>query len=238
MFLNSHSDGAAQANERPEPVSRGGPAPGSGRLTLLLIAGIPVTVILAATWMWYFVASGQLDLVGALGTANKGDLVQPPRRVRDAGLMDRSGNSWQPGADGRATWTLVVPQRSPRCDTGCEARLFETRQIHMALGKEMGRVDRALVSTAEEVSLAVDSLSDERPLPADFDAYVERDQRGLVLLHGGDEAFARLFPELDAEPASWYLMDPGGWIMMRYDPSVGYKDVISDLKFLIKNSNG
>jgi hypothetical protein len=33
-------------------------------------------------------------------------------------------------------------------------------------------------------------------------------------------------------------MDPAGWIMMRYDPSIGYKDVISDLKFLIKNSNG
>jgi hypothetical protein len=216
----------------------GGPAPGSGRLTLLLIAGIPVTVILAATWMWYFVASGQLDLVGALGTANKGDLLQPPRQVNDARLLDRSGNAWAPVSNRRATWTLVVPQRSPRCDAACEARLFETRQIHMALGKEMGRVDRALVSTQAELSLAVDALSDERPLPEDFDAYLERDQRGLTLLHGSEEAFARLFPELDAEPASWYLMDPAGWIMMRYDPSVGYKDVISDLKFLIKNSNG
>ena len=33
-------------------------------------------------------------------------------------------------------------------------------------------------------------------------------------------------------------MDPNGWVMMRYDSSVDYKDVIADLKFLLKNSNG
>jgi hypothetical protein len=218
--------------------SPGAPAPGSGRLTLLLIAGIPVTVILAATWMWYFVANGQLDVVGALGTANKGVLVQPPRQAQAFGLRDASGAPWQPLQRDRANWTLVVPQASATCDANCEARLFETRQIHMALGKEMGRVDRALISPAEELRLSVDALSDDRPLPADFPSYLERDQRGLELLRSSDEAFASLFPELESEPLSWYLMDPGGWIMMRYDPSIGYKDVISDLKFLIKNSNG
>ena len=42
-----------------------------------LIAGIPLTMILAATWLWYFVVRGDLDLVCALGTANQGTLVQP-----------------------------------------------------------------------------------------------------------------------------------------------------------------
>ncbi|MFT4825767.1 MAG: hypothetical protein ACI9J0_003701, partial [Cryomorphaceae bacterium] len=31
---------------------------------------------------------------------------------------------------------------------------------------------------------------------------------------------------------------PAGWIMMSYDGKVGYKGVISDLKFLLKNSSG
>jgi hypothetical protein len=26
-----------------------------------------------------------------------------------------------------------------------------------------------------------------------------------------------MFPELPARPDSWYLMDPAGWVMMRYD---------------------
>ena len=40
---------------------------------------------------------------------------------------------------------------------------------------------RAMVSAAdaETLTLAVDTLSDERPLPADFSTYLARDQRGL-----------------------------------------------------------
>ena len=33
-------------------------------MVLLLIAGIPLTMMLAATWLWYFVVRGDLDLVG------------------------------------------------------------------------------------------------------------------------------------------------------------------------------
>ena len=212
--------------------------PGQGRLTLLLIAGIPVIVILASTWMWYFVASGKLDLVGALGTANSGDLLRPPRQAVSAGWLNDEGREFAPLQRQTARWTLVVPQASADCDALCEQRLFETRQIHMALGKEMGRVDRMLVTTADEIKLLVAALSDDRPLPGSFSAYLESEQRGLTVWRSDDLAFDALFPELAAAPASWYLMDPAGWIMMRYDPSIGYKDVISDLKFLIRNSNG
>ena len=45
------------------------------RMVLLLIGGIPVILVLVATWLWYFVAHGDLDLVGMLGTANRGSLV-------------------------------------------------------------------------------------------------------------------------------------------------------------------
>ena len=36
------------------------------RMVLLLIGGIPVTIILVATWLWYFVAQGDLDLAAAV----------------------------------------------------------------------------------------------------------------------------------------------------------------------------
>ena len=63
----------------------------NGRLVILLIAGIPLTLILAATWLWYFVVNGNLDLVGALGTANRGELIQPPRQIDDYALAEDSG---------------------------------------------------------------------------------------------------------------------------------------------------
>ncbi|MFK8042164.1 hypothetical protein [Congregibacter sp.] len=214
------------------------PQPGNGRMTLLLIAGIPVIVVLAASWMWYFVANGQLDLVGALGTSNRGQLVQPPRQATEAGWQDAQGETFAVGNDPK--WTLVIPQRGGSCDVACEKRLYEVRQIHMALGKELGRAERLMITDAAlaNVVLTVEALSDQRPLPDDFAAYVEREQRGMTLWHTTESKFADMFPEYADYPDSWYVMDPAGWVMMRYDQSVSYKDVISDLKFLMKNSNG
>jgi hypothetical protein len=214
------------------------PKPGNGRMTLLLIAGIPVIVVLAASWMWYFVANGQLDLVSALGTANRGQLVQPPRQATEAGWQDADGNGFAPGSS--PMWALVVPQRGASCGAACEKRLYEVRQIHMALGKELGRAQRVMITDAPLDTLALDvtQLSDQRPLPESFAAYVTGEQRGMSLWHASDSNFATMFPEYSQYPDSWYVMDPAGWVMMRYDQTVSYKDVISDLKFLMKNSNG
>ncbi len=211
---------------------------GSGRLTLLLIAGIPVIMILASSWLWFFVVNGQLDIVGALGTSNRGALLSPPRQVAEAGWTDASGEAFNPVVGGTPRWIMVIPQASADCDQLCETRLYETRQIHQALGKELGRVRRVLVTPAESLRLSVTTLSDGRPLPEDFRAYLKTEQRGLTHWRSSAESFDGMFPELAEQPDSWYLMDPAGWMMMRYDPSIGYKDVISDLKFLIKNSNG
>lgn len=63
----------------------------NNRMMLLLIGGIPLTIILAATWLWFFVARGELDLVSVLGTANRGTLVQPPRQMDEQLLRDESG---------------------------------------------------------------------------------------------------------------------------------------------------
>jgi hypothetical protein len=220
------------------PVSPAEPTPGSGRLTLAMIAGIPVIVILAASWMWYFVVNGQLDLVGSLGTSNRGDLLQPPRQAQDAGWTTPAGESFAPATPPR--WTLVIPQRGSVCAADCERRLYETRQIHMALGKAMGRVQRYLVTDAADgaLRLEVESLSDQRPVPDDLGAYLATEQRGMTLWKTSEAQFDAMFAEYAEAPDSWYLMDPAGWVMMRYDPAVTYKDVIADLKFLIKNSNG
>ena len=65
----------------------------NNRLVLLMIAGIPLTMILAASWLWYFVVKGDLDLVGALGTGNRGELVRPPRQLDDVALSEQTGAS-------------------------------------------------------------------------------------------------------------------------------------------------
>ncbi len=216
-------------------------APNNNRLVLLLIAGIPVTMILAASWLWYFVVKGDLDLVGMIGTANQGTLVQPPRQLGDAALLDTAGLPVGWGdTEQEPRWVLLVPSSGPTCADACEQRLYLTRQIHLAMGKEFNRIGRAFVSdtATDEIALSVDALSDGGALPGDLDALLERDHRGMRALVVSPEAFGTLFPELAENPETWYLVDPSGWLMMSYDDSVGYRDVMSDLKFLIKNSGG
>lgn len=210
----------------------------NNRLVLLLIGGIPLTMILAATWLWYFVARGDLDLVGALGTANRGTLLQPPRQLDDVGLSEPYGAAVK-YADLPRKWMLVVPNDGGSCDAACENLLYLTRQIHVAMGKDFSRIGRLYLSESApgQTTLEVAELSDGRPAPADFAGLLETEHRGLRALALSAGGYDRLFPEQVGNPTTWYLADPAGWVMMSYNSDVTYKDVISDLKFLLKNSS-
>ena len=211
----------------------------NNRMVLLLIGGIPVTVILAATWLWFFVARGELDLVSVLGTANRGTLVQPPRQLDEYELRDASGAVVKL-SDMEPRWSMVIPVTGGRCDESCEKTLYLTRQIHVAMGKEFNRLQRLYISdhSARDTQLAVAKLSDDHPAPRDFTQYLATEHHGLQALALPSASYTTLFPEHQTDQSTWYLMDPAGWIMMSYNDQVSYKDVIADLKFLLKNSGG
>ncbi len=213
----------------------------NNRMILSLIAGLPLTMILAASWLWYFVIEGDLDLLGAIGTANHGTLVQPPRQIQSYTFNDELGAlfQWQ---DLEPRWTMVIANRGTVCDGACEGRLYVTRQIHIALGKEFKKVRRVYIGDTPISDTRVTPLL-PRPLgwPDDvtdgaLDAYLADDHVGLVALSTAPETFLTLFPTLNDSPAKWYLVDPAGWVMMHYPDTLDYKKVIADLKFLLKNS--
>ena len=82
-------------------------------------------------------------------------------------------------------------------------------------------------------------LSDGRRAPGEsFAGYLEEEHRGLEVFTLQAPDYRALFPEHEADESTWYLVDPGGWVMMSYNGEVSYKDVITDLKFLLKNSGG
>jgi len=210
----------------------------NNRMVLLLVAGIPVIMLLAATWLWWFVVRGDLDLVGMIGTANRGTLVQPPRQLDEAQLYGSTGSEFS-YSELEPRWTLLVPAGKGVCDRACESSLYLTRQIHVALGKEFNRIRRlyANENAVSDTALAVDTLSDGRPAPDSLAQLIEAEHRGMKTLTLGTEAYSNLFPERRDDPSTWYLVDPAGWIMMSYNSEVSYKEVIADLKFLLKNSS-
>lgn len=210
----------------------------NNRMVLLLIAGIPLIMILAATWLWYFVVRGDLDLVGALGTANSGMLIQPPRQIDDEAILNQVGVPYPYAEHTPSRWTMLIPGGT-RCAAACERTLYLTRQIHLGIGKDFNRLRRMYAGEVPVAGtrLALDSLSDESAVPDSFDELLAGEHRGTEAVRMPAGATGRLFPEWEADPSTWYLVDPRGWIMMSYDADVSYKDVIGDLKFLLKNSS-
>ena len=224
---------------------------------MLLIAGLPVTMILAATWLWYFVERGDIDIVGALGTANSGEILNNPANIRSRSFTASDGSETSLDALERK-WTFMVVNSGEICDATCSELLYLTRQIRIAIGRDFHRIQRVMMvdlpadtiriqtSTGAEsaqerieggaVTEAIDNASTiaaagETPL---LDA-IESEHPDVSIWQAGSEP---VVPERHAAESAWYLVDPSGWVMMRYSSEVNYKDVIGDLKFLLKNSGG
>ena len=209
----------------------------TNRLILLSIIGLPVTMILAATWLWVYVSSGELDLVGVLGTSNHGRLLDPPRQVDDYHFENQFGAKVDITQD-EPKWTFLV-RAAGQCDVDCMRALYTTRQIHTGLGKEFGRVRRVFVSGEQqnlEAPLSAQSFDAMATGVATFGDYLDTYHKGMPVLKLAPAEYKALFGE--APNSEWFLVDPAGWVMMSYTLDTHYKDITSDLKFLLKNSAG
>ena len=232
-----------------------------GRAILLLIAGLPVTMILAATWLWYFVERGDIDIVGALGTANSGEILSNPVNIRNRLFTDSDGS--QTSLDAlEPKWTFMVVNSGETCDASCGELLYLTRQIRIAIGRDFHRIQRVMVvdtpadtirvavSTGTEVAKEVATEGADASVKAGLDMdiaesaaisvtplldTIESDHPDVRVWQAGADP---VVPERHLTENAWYLVDPSGWVMMRYASEVNYKDVIGDLKFLLKNSGG
>jgi hypothetical protein len=218
----------------------------NNRLTLLLIAGLPVTMTLLATWLWYYVVSGKVDLVDLLGTANQGELLTPPLPLQDYELRGRDGEAVELFPPGNGLWRILIPGRQS-CDRDCEQDLYTSRQLRTAMGKYSNRIERIY-------------LARDRGAALGFPAELQQQHPGLKVLYTSGAAASGavasgavasgavasgedLWNALDGNrlagvPTSWFLVDPRGWIMMFYPVGTDGKAVMADLKFLLKNSSG
>jgi len=145
------------------------------------------------------------------GRTNFGELLLPPAQLEQTQLVDHKGVSWsQEEADKR--W-LVVYVTDQGCDQACKEATHLLRQINVAVGKEAHRVTRLLVSRQGEVN---------EQLQTDYPALIQ-------LTSGSSELFK-------AGPGI-YLVDPLGNIMMYYGVNFVGKELLKDLKKLLRTSN-
>ncbi len=145
------------------------------------------------------------------GRTNFGELLLPPEQLQDAQLQGADQLEWsQEQADKRWLMVYVTQQE---CLESCAEAIHLIRQIHVALGKEAHRVTRLVVNQQGQ---------DEAQLVIDYPALIQ---------------LKSLAPDTFINGQGIYLVDPLGNIMMHYGVDFVGKELLKDLKKLLKTSN-
>ncbi len=106
------------------------------------------------------------------------------------------------------------------CRSACEKKLHDMRQLRLAQGKEMGRIERVWL------------ITDDKPL----DTILIREFDGTNMLRTKEEAVRAWLPVEEGSTMAdhIYMIDPLGNLMMRFpkdaDPNKIKKDIIKLLK--------
>nr|WP_228704460.1 hypothetical protein [Marinobacter antarcticus] len=208
------------ADRMPQQEDKDGPTPEQarrGRRTAFLLFALGFGPMILATLMFY---TGWLN---PAGHTNQGVLINPTVPVADLSLETLSGEPLAErfsAAQAEPQWLLLVA--AGECDSRCEELLYLARQANIALGKNANRVSRAAVLGGITGDLAARWPTEYR--------LMER----LVPAPGTTPAWpVGINPE--KEPRIM-LIDPFGNVMMHYGPENSGKDMLKDLKHLLKLS--
>jgi cytochrome oxidase Cu insertion factor (SCO1/SenC/PrrC family) len=158
-------------------------------------------------------------------STNYGDLVQPVRPLPAFELVTAEGKSIDETFL-RGKWTILYLAEGA-CDRPCVDQLYNIRQIRLAQGKNIDRLQRLMLWSEKGVS---DGMRQE--LKAHFPGQ-------LIAPVKGDEPLLQAFILDEQDPISArrvYLIDPLGNLMIRYEPDMAPKGMIKDLEKLLKYS--
>lgn len=186
------------------------------RTSIAIVLVFLVPILLA----WYMTFTAEHgDGVG--GGAQHGILIDPPRLLENHELLD-------PVAGGKTTlhgkWTMLALIEG-ECGQDCKDVLYRMRQIRLAMGENLYRVQRAVYFAGEgaedNAKNIFSGLEGQLILARDK---AGADFRKSFLVEGGyiGEAI--------------YLIDPQGFLMMCYPKDTDPSGMIRDLKRLLRVS--
>lgn len=151
--------------------------------------------------------------------SNHGELIRPPLPFPTAGLQSK-GTAEQVGTGLlHGKWTLVHVAPSS-CLADCARAVYRMRQVRHALGKDMRRIQRLLVSASENV----EETQKKVRLYDDSIAIISAKPGWFT-----QATFVRPGIEI-------YLVDPQGFLILSYADNADPSGVIKDLKRLLKIS--
>tara|TARA_B110000003_G_scaffold216452_1_gene215874 strand:- start:137 stop:718 length:582 start_codon:yes stop_codon:yes gene_type:complete len=185
-----------------------------GRLSLI---GIALMFFVPIFLSWYLVFFS--DYKDGIKTVNNGELVSP---IVNLGPINMRSFSDDKVYSHDRTWILAFLIKD-ECKDLCQEKLYQIRQIRLALGKDQDKLERLVLAKAK----------------LDWDSYKNKypGQKYIDISMAKFESIINVFksnPELKGN--SIYLIDPYGNLMMQYKNGAEPTGIIKDIERLIRNA--
>jgi cytochrome oxidase Cu insertion factor (SCO1/SenC/PrrC family) len=163
------------------------------------------------------------------GRVNAGELIEPARPLPALALPlaapASAGGQTNPQFL-KGKWTFLYVQQG-RCEDECLRHLYDTRQVRLALDREMTRVQRVFIGDGDCCDL-------KELLAAHPDLIAVRSSVA-------DEPLLALLPQRSAaagfDSHRIYVIDPLGNLMMFYAADAKPKGMLEDMKRLLRLSS-
>lgn len=191
------------------------------RNSVILLVVVFLAPVIISTLMYR-----NIDSLNTKGVSNHGDLISPARPL-PAFSFDKLDGGKLDSEYLKRKWTLVYID-SGECDEVCRDSIYKIRQIRLATGDGMRRIQRLLLLT--------DTRGQDK-----LKAYL-KDYEGMETGIAVGAAAHKLLKEFTVDdknaPAAKriYIVDPIGNLMMKYDPGAEPKGVIKDMNRLLRFS--
>jgi len=189
---------------------------GRGRKQFLLLAALFFAPLLMALLFYFLLPQWQPE-----GRTNYGELVAPAQPAPDFRLVDAAGRP-QDRSVLRGRWSYVY-LAGAGCDTLCQQKLHQIRQIRARLNEKRQRVQR--IYLAPDLAALKAAQAQLAPTHPDLKFYARTAE-------GADPvAFFKA-----RDPQALYLTDPlGNWLMV-YPAGANSPGILKDIKRLLSLS--
>ena len=181
----------------------------SGRWKLFLILAVCASPVIAS-YLTYYVIKPETR-------TNYGDLIDP--RAHPAPVSLGAGTATL--AEYKGKWVMLQVGNAD-CDENCRKRLHDMRQLRLAQGKDMDRIERVWL------------ITDEKPL----ETMLMREYDGTHMLRAKPEVLRSWLPADSGTTQAdhIYMIDPLGNLMMRFPKDADPNKVKKDIAKLLKAS--
>ena len=165
-----------------------------------------------------------VDVWRPAGTVHHGELLDPAQPIPLLQGHDINGTPVDPELL-RGRWAMAYLSDGRQCQDACQTNLYRMRQMQIALGKDMPRLQTVLLLTAKPQADLVDWFGQEHS--------------AMLKIILADQTVPNFMAEafgIEAIDQGIYLIDPLGNVFMHYTLDTDPSDILKDIRRLLKYS--